>query len=90
MKEFEHLEFEFGEIGYGGNHVHFSTNVPKKYSIEVAEMMLKSRASLRIFQKHPNFRKRYPRGEFWSGYEHHESTGKKDLQHSNAYIRKQQ
>ncbi len=56
----------------------------------MAEIMLKSRSSQRIFEKHPNFRKRYPRGSFWSGYEHHESTGRKDLIASEDYIRSQQ
>ena len=90
FKEFESCGFEFGEFGYGGNHVHFSADVPKKYSVTTAITMLKSRAALRIFEKHPNFRKRYPKGEFWSGYEHHESTGRKDLAASNAYIKQQQ
>ena len=34
--------------------------------------------------------KRYPRGSFWSGYEHHESTGRKNLEESSQYIRDQQ
>ena len=41
---------------------------------------------MRIFEKHPNFRKRYPRGSFWSGYEHHESTGRKDMDEADEYI----
>ena len=90
FKEFESCGFEFGEIGFGGNHVHFSVDVPKKYSVEVAETMLKSRSSKRIFEKHPNFRKRYPRGSFWSGYEHHQSTGVQNLEESERYIRNQQ
>ena len=90
LMEFKELGFEYSEIGYGGNHVHFSVNIPKKYSVLVAQIMLKSRTSKRIFEKHPNFRKRYPRGEFWSRYEHHESTGIKDLEESNNYIRNQQ
>ena len=90
FKEFEHCGFDFGEIGFGGNHVHFSVDVPKRYSIEVAEIMLKSRSSKRIFEKHPNFRKRYPNGSFWSGYEHHASTGLQDLDDSEEYIRNQQ
>ena len=90
LKEFEAFGFEFDEIGYGGNHVHFLANIPKKYSVLVAEIMLKSRSSKRIFEKHPNFRKRYPKGSFWSGYEHHESTGTKDLSTSRKYIRSQQ
>jgi len=63
----------FTQIGYGGNRVHFTVNVPKKYSISVAITMLKSSSSRRIFEEHPNFRKRYPNGIFWSRYEHHES-----------------
>jgi len=90
FREFEAHDFKFGPIGFGGNHAHFRVDVPKKYSIEVAEIMLKSRSSLRIFEKHPNFRKRYPRGSFWSGYEHHESTGRKDINAADAYIMSQE
>ncbi|MBI2647122.1 IS200/IS605 family transposase [Candidatus Woesearchaeota archaeon] len=88
FKEFEAFGFEFGEIGFGGTHVHMSVNVPKKYSIQVAEIMLKSRSSKRIFEKHPGFRKRYPKGSFWSGYEYHESIGK-NREEAEAYIRNQ-
>ncbi|MBU0758106.1 MAG: transposase [Nanoarchaeota archaeon] len=90
FREFEKFGFEFGPIGFGGNHTHFRVNIPKKYSILVAEIMLKSGSSERIFENHPNFRKRYPRGSFWSGYEHHESTGKKDMNEADDYIRSQQ
>jgi len=45
---------------------------------------------MRIFEKHLNFRKRYPRGSFWSGYEHHESTGRKDIVASDKYILSQE
>ncbi len=87
--ELEAFGFKFDEFGFAGNHVHFLVNIPKKYSITVAEIMLKSISSRRMFEKHPGFRKRYPRGSFWSGYEHHESTGKKDMQQSRAYIKDQ-
>ena len=88
--EFENQGFEFGPIGFGGNHAHFRVNIPKNYSITNAEIMLKSRSSKRIFEKHPNFHKRYPRGSFWSGYEHHESTGMKDMNEADEYIRSQE
>ena len=89
FRELEPLGFEFGTIGFAGNHVHFQVDVPKGYSVMVAEIMLKSRSSKRMFEHHPGFRKRYPRGSFWSGYEHHESTGTKDYATSAAYIRDQ-
>jgi len=82
------LGFEFKEIGFALNHVHFSVNIPKRYSIQNAEIMLKCRSAWLIFAKIPNFRKRYPRGAFWSGYEHHQSIGK-DMQQSTSYIRSQ-
>ena len=86
FREFETCGFEFGTFGFAGNHVHFQANIPKKYSVQVAEIMLKSRSAQRMFEHHPGFRKRYPRGSFWSGYEHHESTGRKDFEESTAYI----
>ena len=90
FRELENCGFTFGPIGFGGNHVHFRVDLPKKYSLEIAEIMLKSRSSKRIFEEHPNFRKRYPRGSFWSGYEHHESTGKKDIVAADKYILSQE
>jgi REP element-mobilizing transposase RayT len=90
FKEFEYCGFRFGPIGFGGNHTHFRVDIPKRYSVVEAEIMLKSRSSKRIFEKHPNFRKRYPRGSFWSGYEHHQSTGLKDIAASDKYILSQE
>ncbi len=89
LKEFERHGFEFGVFGFVVDHMHFSVNVPKRYSIEVAEIMLKSRSSRRIFEEHPGFRKRYPRGSFWAGYEHHESAGRKGRDEAENYIRNQ-
>ena len=89
FKEFEEHGFEFRETGYGGNHVHFQANIPKRYSVMNAEIMLKSRSSLRILEQHVGFRKRYPRGSFWSGYEHHKSTGFENIEESANYIRNQ-
>ena len=89
FKELEAFGFTFGEFGFAGNHAHFETDIPKKYSIGVAETMLKSISSRRMFEKHPGFRKRYPRGSFWSGYEHHQSTGNTDRKAAQAYIRSQ-
>ncbi len=87
---FERFGFEFRDFGFGGSHVHFPVNVPKKYSVQDAEIMLKSYSAKKMFEMHPGFRKRYPRGSFWSGYEHHESTGLIDLEKSIVYCRSQQ
>ena len=89
IKELERFGFEFGEMGFPLNHAHISVNVPKKYSVSVAITMMKSWSSRRIFAEHPGFRKRYPRGSFWSQYEHHQSTGHKDKEAADKYIRNQ-
>jgi REP element-mobilizing transposase RayT len=90
FRELEHLGFEFGEFGFAVNHVHFQVNIPKKYSIEETEIILKSETSKRMFERHPGFRKRYPKGAFWSGYEHYQSTGVRNLEESTNYLRRQQ
>ena len=90
FKECETFGFKFGEFGFAGNHVHFQVNIPKRYSVRDAEIILKSRSAKHIFHKHPGFRKRYPRGGFWSGYEHHQSTGHTNLEESSQYLRDQQ
>ena len=73
-------------MGFAVNHVHFSANAPKRYSVEDVEIMLKSRSAKRIFEEHPGFRKRYPRGSFWSQYEHHQSTGHKDKDEAESIL----
>jgi len=91
FRELESFGFEFGEFGFAGVHVHFQVNVPKRYSLENAEIMLKSHSAKKMFEQHPGFRKRYPNGGFWSGYEHNESTGMMiDLEKSTLYCRSQQ
>ena len=85
FRDLERFGFEFGHFGFAGNHVHFPVNIPKSYSVQDAEIMLKSHSAKKMFEMHPGFRKRYPRGSFWSGYEHHESTGMIDLEKSTAY-----
>ena len=66
-----------------------SKNLPKKYSVQDALIMLKSYSAKKIFAEHPGFRKRYQRGSFWSQYEHHQSTGHKNKEEADRYIRSQ-
>ena len=88
LKELERFGFEFGEMGFPLNHAHLAINLPKKYSVQDALIMLKGYSAKRIFAEHPGFRKRYPRGSFWSEYEHHQSIGK-SKEEAEDYIRKQ-
>jgi REP element-mobilizing transposase RayT len=87
--DLERFGFEFGDIGFAMNHVHFLVTIPKRYSIETAEIMLKSYGAKKMFETFLGFRKRYPRGGFWRGYENYKSTGWKNLEQSSVYIRGQ-
>jgi len=42
FKELERFGFEFGAFGFAGTHVHFAVNVPEKYSLVNAKIMLKT------------------------------------------------
>ncbi|MFH1255667.1 MAG: transposase [Candidatus Diapherotrites archaeon] len=75
FRELEEFGFEFGKFGFAGTHVHLAANVPEKYSVMTAKTMLKTWSAKRVLRDKPNFRKLYPRGSFWSGYEHHQGFG---------------
>jgi REP element-mobilizing transposase RayT len=84
FRDQERFGFKIGEFGFAENHVHFQVNIPKWYSIQNAEILLKSYSSRKMFEAHPGFRKRYPDGRFWRGYEHYESTGLTNLDQSSV------
>lgn len=88
FRELERFGFEFAKFGFGGTHVHLAVNVPEKYSVLNAKTMLKRWSSHKVFQEKPNFRKLYPRGSFWSGYEHHQGFGA-DQEKALKYIESQ-
>ena len=89
LLENEKYGFKFGPIGFAGTHVHFRVDVPKRYSKQEAEIMLKRSSAARIFMEIPGFLKRYPDRHFWSGYEHHESIGL-DFDVADRYIKNQE
>jgi REP element-mobilizing transposase RayT len=89
FNELERFGYEFGDFGFAWDHVHFQVNIPKKYSVQVAEIMIKSYSAKLMFEIHPGFRKRYPKGSFWSRYEHHQSTGLTNLEESSKYLQDQ-
>ncbi|RMD45433.1 hypothetical protein D6829_02365 [Candidatus Pacearchaeota archaeon] len=50
---------------------------------------LKGISSKKIFEKVPNFRKRYPRGHFWSRGKNITSVGFFSIEVANEYVRNQ-
>lgn len=86
--ELERFGFKFAAFGFAGTHLHFAVNVPEQYSIRTAKTMLKTWSAKNVFREKPNFRKLYPRGSFWSGYEHHQGFGA-DQAKALAYVENQ-
>lgn len=89
FRKLEHYGFRFGSIGFGGTHVHLAVDVPKRYSVTQAEIMLKRFSAVQMFAEKPNFLKLYPDRHFWSGYEHHQSIGR-EWNAADVYIRNQE
>ena len=48
------------------DHVHLFVSIPLWMSVSMALQYLKGISSYKIFRSHPNFRKRYRKGAFWS------------------------
>ena len=53
-------------MAIGIDHVHLFVSLPFSMSVSQALQFLKGGSSYRMFRLHPNFRKRYPKGHFWS------------------------
>jgi len=48
------------------DHIHAVVEIPSTMSVSQAFHLLKGASSRELFKQKPNFRKRYPRGHFWS------------------------
>jgi len=58
--DLERFGFEFGDIGFAWDHVHFLVNIPKQYSVDEAEIMQKPYRTRKMFELQPGFRNGIP------------------------------
>ncbi|MBI5884598.1 IS200/IS605 family transposase [archaeon] len=72
------------------DHVHMFVEIPIKMSVWHAIRLLKALSAKCLFQAFPGFKKRYPRGRFWSGYTYYESIGKVTASKIEKYITESQ
>ena len=79
---------EIRELVVDDDHVHAEIDVPSTMPLSHAFQMLKGTSSYLMFRQFPNFRRRYPRGSFWSIGKSFRSIS--DVQHETVenYIRK--
>jgi hypothetical protein len=75
------------ELSVMPDHIHVIIDVPPTLSIFEAFRLLKGCSSHKLFERKPNFRKRYPRGHLWSPGKFYTSVGDADLQIVVSYIR---
>ena len=54
------------ELVVDDDHVHAEVDVPPTMSVSDAFQRLKGGSAYLLFKQFPNFRKRYPKGHFWS------------------------
>jgi putative transposase len=70
------------------DHVHMFVSIPFSMSVSQAKQFLKGISSYRMFRLHPNFRKRYPEGNFWSAGTFSRSISNVTSTAVNGYIEK--
>jgi putative transposase len=77
------------EIAIMPDHVHLVVSLPPTMSVSKAFNLLKGASSRELFQQKPGFRKRYPRGHFWSPGKFYRTTGDADLPTIINYVKEQ-
>jgi putative transposase len=82
--------FVMHALEIASDHVHMFIEIPVRVSVWHAIRLLKALSAKCMFQAFPGFRKRYPRGRFWSGYTYYESIGKVTASKIEKYINESQ
>jgi len=86
----EEKEMRIEELAIMPDHVHIVVHVKPKMSLGKATQLLKGRSSYEMFRKHPNLRKRYWEGHYWSPGKFYRSVGSIDLEQTKKYVREQE
>ncbi len=82
-------DMQIEELAVMPDHVHMVVHVKPSISLAKATQLLKGKSSYEFFKKHPNMRKRYWAGHFWSKGKFYRSVGSVDLQTTKNYVRNQ-
>ena len=74
------------ELSVMPDHIHVMVSLPPTMSVSKAFHLLKGASAYELFKKKPNFRRRYPRGHFWSPGKFYRSVGDMDLETVTNYV----
>jgi len=77
------------ELSVMPDHIHAVVGIPPTMSVSQALHLLKGASSRELFKQKPNFRKRYPKGHFWSSGKFYRSVGDADTETVMQYVRDQ-
>ena len=77
------------ELSVMSDHIHVIVEVPPTISVSKALHLLKGASSRELFKQKPNFRKRYPKGHFWSPGKFYRSVGDADIDTVMNYVKNQ-
>lgn len=70
-------------------HVHMVIGIPAVMSVSDASRYIRGGSAYALFRAEPLFRRRYPRGSFWSGNKFVRTVGA-DIEASRQYVRNQE
>jgi len=71
------------------DHIYALVSIPYTMSVSKALQLLKGGSAYELFRKKSVFRKRYPRGHFWSLGKFYRSVGDADLETVTKYVQDQ-
>ena len=85
----ERHKIKIEELSVMSDHIHAVVEIPPTMSVSQAFHLLKGASSRELFKQKPYFRKRYPRGHFWSPGKFYRSVGDADTETVMQYVRDQ-
>ena len=85
----ERHNIKITEMSVMPDHIHTVVGLPPTMSVSKAFQLLKGASARELFRRKENFRKRYPKGHFWSLGKFYRSTGDADAETVIQYVRDQ-
>jgi putative transposase len=86
----ERHKIKIEELSVMSDHIHTVVGLPPTMSVSQALHLLKGASARELFKRKPIFRRRYPRGHFWSSGKFYRSVGDADIETVTQYVRNQQ
>jgi len=74
------------ELSVMPDHVHMVAGIPPTMSVSQALHLLKGASARELLKQKPNFRRRYPKGHFWSPGKFYRSIGDADTETVMQYV----